>query len=120
MKIITGFREDQYKIIPDEEVHKAYYLFSHPDERGIFSNGVVMIGADIRDIQPDYNEEMGWNSSHKIDDFDWNEIKKRGVDRKLREVLQEGKTVAHMIETKPELLSLPLSKILENQKQLHE
>ena len=40
IKIITGFRKDQYYTIDAEEAHKAYYLFLNPEERGVFNNGV--------------------------------------------------------------------------------
>lgn len=95
-KIITGFRKDQEHTIEADEVHKAYYLFLHPDERGIFNNGLAIKGSDIQSIVPDYNATMGWNKSHILDDDDWNEINRLGVDRKMRDLLCESKELAQL------------------------
>lgn len=112
IKITTGFRENQYRIIEDEEAHKAYYLFMHPEERGIFSNGVALQGKNIQQIEPAYNETMGWNPTHELDADDWNEIRKKGVDKKLRDVLYEAKKVADLVEKNPRMLNEPLSEII--------
>lgn len=109
IKVITGFREDQEFTIDAEEAHKAYYLFLNPDKRGIFSNGLALIGKHIQRIEPDYNTTFGWNPSHKLTDDDWNEIRQKGVDSQIKNLLSEAKQVAYMIDEKPELLSLPLS-----------
>ena len=109
IKITTGFREDQYRIVEDEEAHKAYYLFMHPEERGIFSNGVALQGKNIQQIEPAYNETMGWNPTHKLDDDDWNEIRAKGVDRKLRDLLSEAREVARLAEKSPEVIMRPLT-----------
>ena len=70
IKIITGFRKDQYYTIDAEEAHKAYYLFLNPEERGVFNNGVAMIGKNVQGIEPDYHATMGWNSTHTLDSDD--------------------------------------------------
>ena len=108
-KIITGFREDQYFIIDSEELHKAYYLFLHPEERAIFSNGVALIGKNIQGIEPAYNETMGWNPSHQLDDDDWNELRAKGIDVKMRNILKEAKKVSYLVEKNPQILNKPLS-----------
>ena len=109
IKIIVGFRDDQYFIIPDEEAHKAYYAFENPDARVIFSNGVALIGKNIQGIEPAWNETMGWNPTHKLDDDDWNDIRRRGVDRRIRNLLYKAKEVASLAARNKELLTLPLS-----------
>jgi len=109
IKVITGFRDDQFMIIEDEEAHKAYFLFNNPEARTVFDNGVAIIGKNIQGIEPAYNETMGWNPTHKLDDDDWNDIHKKGIDSILRNVLYEAKQVAYLAEKNPELLKLPLS-----------
>lgn len=109
IKIITGFREDQYMVIENEEAHKAYFLFSNPEARTIFNNGVALIGKDIKGIEPAYNELMGWNPSHRLTGEDWNEIRRSKVDVKMQGTLQEAKRVAILAEQKPEVLKQQLS-----------
>src|SRR3990167_1719600 len=87
VKIITGFRKEQQYTIEADEAHKAYYLFLNPDKRGIFNNGVAILGQDIRSIEPDYHSCMNWNSTHTLVDDDWNEIKKLGLDRQMRHIM---------------------------------
>ena len=113
-KIITGFRENQYYTIDGDEVHKAYYLFLHPEERTVFSNGVALIGKNIQGIEPDYNESMGWKSTHKLDSDDWNDIKKKKIDRKSWDCLTQGKEIARLAQKNPKILNQPLSEVLEN------
>lgn len=109
IKIITGFRKEQCYTIDAEEAHKAYYLFLNPTERGVFNNGVAIIGQDIRGIEPDYNATMGWNPAHQLDTDDFNEIRACGADRELRDLLQLAKEVSQ-IEDKSKL-NLPLSEL---------
>lgn len=109
IKIITGFRDNQYYVIENEEAHKAYYLFNNPEARTIFSNGVALIGKNIQGIEPAYNETMGWNPTHTLDSDDWNDIRSKGVDADLRNLLSEAKQVAFMAADNPNLLSLLLS-----------
>jgi len=109
IKIITGFREDQFTIIEDEEAHKAYYLFNNPEARTIFNNGVALIGKNIQGIEPAYNETMGWNPTHRLDSDDWNDLRNRGVDNRLRNVLSSAKEIASLAEGRKDLLLKPLS-----------
>lgn len=109
IKIIVGFRDEQYYIIESEEAHKAYYLFKNPEARTIFDNGVALIGKNILGIEPAWNENMGWNPTHKLDSYDWNEIIKSGVYKETRDILMEAKKVAQLAERNNELLRLPLS-----------
>jgi len=113
IKIITGFREEQYYVIDGNEAHKAYYLFMNPEERGVFKNGVALVGKNIQGIEPAWNETMGWNPSHKIEDDDWNEIHLKGIKTKMRELLSEAKRVMPLIEKNKALLQINLSEIVK-------
>lgn len=110
IKIITGYRNDQYHIIEANEAHKAFYLFLHPESRGVFSNGVAIRGVDIKEIKPAWNESMGWNPTHVLDEDDWNEIHQSGVSRKLQhKILPAAKEVAALMS--PEEMSRPLKEL---------
>jgi len=111
IKITTGFSSDQKFTIDSEEAHKAYYLFNNPEKRGVFNNGVALIGRDIRSIQPDYNAEMGWNTTHQLDDYDWEEIRTKGIDVKFRNLLTEAKQKSYLIEKYPHLISKPMQEV---------
>lgn len=111
IKIITGFRDDQFMVISGEEAHKAYYLFLHPEERAIFSNGVALIGKNIQEIVPAWNETMGWNPTHKLDGYDWEEIREKGIDRKLNSVLTQAKQVSYLMENDKSLGLKSLSEV---------
>lgn len=113
IKVITGFREDQYYVIDGNEAHKVYYLFMHPEERGVFKNGVAIIGKNIQGIEPAWNETMGWNETHKLDDDDWNDIHRKGIKNKMRELLSEAKRVMPLIEKNTALLQINLSEIIK-------
>lgn len=107
IKIITGFRKDQSFTVDAEEAHKAYYLFLNPDERGVFDNGIALVGKNIQEIKPDYHASMGWNGTHYLDDYDWIEIRKEKIDSRLKELLYEAKQVAQL--GKPEAMTKKLS-----------
>lgn len=109
IKIVTGFRGDQYMTIDSEEAHKAYYLFLHPEERAIFSNGVALIGKNIQEITPAWHEIMGWNPSHKMEGEDWNEIRSKGIDREMQNILSAAKEVSYLMEHDKSLASKKLS-----------
>lgn len=111
IKIITGFRDEQYYVINDYEAHKAYYLFNNPEARTTFEDGVALIGKNIQGIEPAYNETMGWNPTHKLDDDDWNDIRRKGVDVRIRDSLYEGKRIASLAEKNPQLLKLTMDEI---------
>lgn len=108
IKIVLGFRPDQKHSIDAEEAHKAYYAFMNPDKRVVFKDGLAVRGEDIRGIEPDYQGTMGWNTTHQLDDDDMNEIHKKGIDRKLREVISNALGVAQLANSNPEILQLPL------------
>lgn len=105
----TGF-SDTIHSVDMEEAHKAYYLFTHPNERGIFNNGLALRGQDIRTIEPDYQGTMGWNHTHELDNDDWNEIRNKSVDRKMRELLSAAQEVSRL-ENPP--INKPLSEAIK-------
>jgi hypothetical protein len=109
IKILTGFREDQCYTIDAEEAHKAYYLFLNPEKRGVFSNGVALIGKNIQGIQPDYNASMGYNPDYEFNYEDWNEVQRIGLKDQLAEVLEKAKKVADLMEDNPQLVSMTLT-----------
>lgn len=111
IKLIVGYRKDQEYSIDASEAHKAYYLFLNPEERAVFGNGLALVGKEIKAIEPDYNGTMGWNPNHQLDSDDWNELKEKGIDRKLRNVLQTAKQAIPMIQENPQLLSEPIQTI---------
>ena len=111
IKIITGFREDQYYVIDVDEAHKAYYLFNNPEKRGVFNNGVALIGKNIQGIEPAWHETMGWNPTHKMNSEDWNEINTKGIATKLKEQLYEAKIASQYLENNPQYANLPMSEI---------
>jgi len=111
IKIVAGYRKDQQHSIPAEEAHKAYYLFLNPSKRGIFSNGLGLVGKNIQEILPDYNGTMGWNETHTLTSDDMNELRKQGIDRKLREIMTTAQKIGAIGE--PQSLALPLSKVAQ-------
>ena len=111
IKITTGFSADEKFIIDSDEAHKAYYLFNNPEMRGTFSNGVAIIGKNIQGIQPAWNESKGWNPTHKLDDDDWNDIRRTGLDERMEKILAKARDVAHIAENNLKLLEQDLSEI---------
>ena len=109
IKIITGFRRDQEYTIDADEAHKAYYLFLNPEQRGVFSNGVAMIGEDIKHIAPDYNATMGWNPTYTPQGDDWNEIRATGTERDFERLLSEARRIA---SEEPEKLNTPMRNLM--------
>lgn len=109
VKMIVGFRRDQEHSVDIEEAHKAYYLFLHPEERGVFSDGLAIKGSQIDEIVPDWQGTMGWNPTHTLDSDDWNEIRGEGIDRRIRKALTFAKNVAQLGKT--EDLNIPLTQL---------
>lgn len=111
VKMIVGFRRDQEHSIDADEAHKAYYLFLNPEKRGVFGNGLAIIGSQIQEIVPDYQGTMGWNPTHVLDSDDWNEMRAKGVDTGIRDLLVEAKGVAY--DGNLDELNKPLSELIE-------
>lgn len=115
IKLVTGFREEQHITIPMQEAHKAYYLFRHPEERGVFNDGLALIGKNIQEIRPDWNATMGWNDTHEIGDDDWNDIHQKEVDVKMKELLGKAKEAGMLVEQNPNLMKMSLGEIIVKQ-----
>lgn len=111
IKLIVGFRRDQEHSVDASEAHKAYYLFLHPDARGIFSNGLAIQGSQIQEIVPDYQGSMGWNPTFPLDSDSWNEIRDKGIDRKIQKMMGMAKEVA--AKALPEDLNKPLALVVQ-------
>jgi hypothetical protein len=111
VKLIVGFRRDQEHSIPAVEAHKAYYLFTHPDERGIFSNGLAIKGDQIQEIVPDYHNTVGWNASHQLNDDDWNELRGKGIMQKMQFIMSNAKEIGTRGDQRE--LSTPLNELLK-------
>src|SRR3954447_1451082 len=107
VKLIVGFRRDQEHSIDADEAHKAYYLFLNPDKRGVFSNGLAIKGDQIQEIVPDWQGTMGWNPTHILDSDDFYDIRRHGMENKVRDMLAAAKDIAYLAD--PKLLSRPLS-----------
>jgi len=109
IKVITGFRPDQETTIPMQEAHKAYYLFRHPEERGVFKCGVALIGRNIQEIKPDWNATMGYKPTYNLTGDDWTEIRNRGIEDFMKFLLEKAKDVSELIIEKPELIKQELA-----------
>ncbi len=116
IKLIVGFRRDQEHSISAEEAHKAYYLFLNPEKRGVFSNGLAIIGNQIQEIVPDYHGTMGWNPSHVLDNDDWSELRSKGIERKIRDILSTAKQIASLPNT--ENFNKPISYFMNQTKEI--
>lgn len=114
IKIITGFRQEQYYVIDANEAHKAYYLFNNPEKRGVFNNGVALIGKNIQGIEPAYNETMGWKPTHVLDGDDWEEINLKGVGNQMKKLMSLGKEISYQINSNPSLLNQNINEIQDN------
>lgn len=112
IKLVVGFRRDQEHSVDANEAHKAYYLFLNPESRGVFSNGLAIKGDQIQEIIPDYVATMKWNPTHIMDSDDWNEIRKKGIDVKIRTLLSAAKSIAHLKIEKD--LNIPLSELIKD------
>lgn len=111
IKIITGFRRDQEHTVEGDEAHKAYYLFLHPAERGIFRNGLAIKGDQIQEIVPNWQATMGWNEAHNLDAHDWNEIHRSGASRKMNALMTAAREIATVADLKD--MSVPLTELVE-------
>lgn len=109
--IVTGFNDEQKYSIEAEEAHKAYYLFLNPESRGVFSNGLAIKGNQISQIIPDWHGTMGWNRTHKLDTYDWEDINNKGLDLAMSEMLGKAKEIAYLAPSNPQLLNTPLNQI---------
>lgn len=113
IKVITGFREDQQYTIPMQEAHKAYYLFTHPDSRGVFDNGVALVGRNINEIRPDWNMTLGYNPDYKMTEDDWNNIRGKRIDTNMRTLLEKAKATSSLMEENKAIGKLQLKEAIK-------
>lgn len=109
IKLIVGFRRDQEHSVDIEEAPKAYYLFTHPEARAVFSDGLAIKGSQIDEIVPDWQGTMGWNPTHTLTEDDWSEIRSSGKRIALQNLMVEAKHVAEI--GNEAYLALPLSEV---------
>lgn len=102
-KIITGFTAEDYIEIKQDELEKAYYCFLAKKD-GVFSGGAIR-GSQINSIRPDYHRTMGWNRGYKLEAMDYDDLRNKGIDRKMQLQLEGTKDkVQFLIESKQENL----------------
>lgn len=102
-KIRHGYEQEREISIEENELEKAIGVFL-TNGKAVFHSGAIS-GNIIQSITPDFHRIMGWNNTHKLDDFDWQELKQKGIDRKARDFqqLMENK-VRYLIESKQQNL----------------
>ena len=117
-KIVYGYGEGDYIPIQAEELHKAFVL-AMEGGKAVFEAGFLQNrGNDIFRIQEDWHTAKGWNKSHKMDDFDWADVKPLQED--YRKTLNNGRDLAEYIikENRRDLLEKPDSEAFKELKQL--
>jgi len=117
---VIGFRREQDVSIPLQEAHKVYYLFNNREKHGVFENGVAIVGSSIQQVVPDYNKTMGWNDSHSINNEDWNELRREGIEEKMEMIMEKARDVAKMMPTRPDFAHMTLGNIIVNNNLLPE
>jgi hypothetical protein len=60
----------------------------------VFKNGLALRGSDIHSIVPDWHSTMGWYKSHKLGSDDWAELRQKGVENKIKEIMYDAQTLA--------------------------
>lgn len=89
-KALTGFGEEREVYFEMEDLEKVQYAFLR-EKRALLSNGQAVDGKYIQQIYPDYQRTMGWNATHELNNDDMNEIRARGIERKMEYALTRSK-----------------------------
>lgn len=112
-KIITKRYGKEYEYSIDmNDAHKAWYLFYNPTARAVFNNGSLGLrGEDVVSVEIDPVGTMGWNPTHRMDSDDWNEVRGKQLDYRLRNTLSAANQVSQ--DCLPEDLRKPLDQLLE-------
>lgn len=116
IRVICGYRKEQEYLVNANEAHKAYYIFTNPDKKAVFDDGLALKGSDIQRIVPDYNSAMGWNPNHQLTNEDWNELHSNGLMEKMQGIMSLAKEVAK--NGSQEELTTPLIELSEKYPQL--
>lgn len=102
-KILQGYEHERDITINADELDRAYGVFMLGG-RWIFSGGAVD-GKNIQTIVEDYHSTMGWHNEHKLDNYDYQELDKKGISKKMKEIMNESKErVQYLISQKEEHL----------------
>lgn len=102
-KILHGFSPEDYIEIEENEVQKAFGAFLQKKD-AVFTGGAIR-GNLIQAIKPDFHKTMGWNRGYKLDNFDYEELSQKGIDKKANDYLSACKDVVQgLIESKQEHL----------------
>lgn len=88
-KLVLGYEVDNIIQIDETELLKAYYCFLEKKD-SVFSNGAVR-GSRINSIVPDFHRMMGWNQGYRLRDDDYCELREKGIDMLLMNLLSEAK-----------------------------
>lgn len=117
-KIVYGYNEGDYLPITSDELHKAQLVAiqggSANFEAGFFNNR----GNDIMRIVPDWHRVRGWNRSHKMDEFDFQDI--RPLEESYKKTLDNSKKLIEFIidNKRFDLLKKPASEAFVEIKEL--
>lgn len=112
-KVMRGFGTDDYIPITESELKKAIY--AHMTGTNVAFEMGSISGNHISAVVPDFQRTMGWNPSHKLDNDDWTDIRSRGLDNGMRNMIASAKEDVQMIIAtgNTNLLNEPI-KTLEN------
>lgn len=109
-RIKTGYIENDFVSISENDLHKVQYLFLMANGRTLLENGSALRGQDIISITPDVHKIMGWNRTYKLTPEDHAESspKLKAAHKKM----VEAKDLAYFIqrEKKTGLLQMPMHK----------
>lgn len=98
-KVKTGFKEEDFISINENELEAALYAFM-TDSKVIFKNGATT-GKNIMEIKEDWHKAMGWNTGYRLQPEDFEQINRecknyRGLLAKAKEnvqhLIRSGKT----------------------------
>lgn len=102
-KIKTGYNQNDFVSIDENELELALHIFN-VDGKAVFKNGVAR-GKDIIAIKEDWHKAMGINQAWKLNEDDYNEMAKQGIDTKYRGAITEAKErVRYLVDNKKENL----------------
>lgn len=107
-KIVTGFGNEDFIPITEDELPKALALFIEGKGRGVFLDGAIR-AQDITKVVPDWHKAKGWNRGWKLGPEDYAEV--RPMEREYQETYQLAKSVAELAlrTSRHEILSQPLN-----------
>ncbi len=97
-KILQGYEHTRDITINDSELERAFGLFLLGG-RWIFEGGAVD-GKNIQTIVLDEHSTMGWNKEHKLDAYDYKDMKLKGVLYKARNnIARVQERVQYLVST---------------------